>query len=89
MNQLMIVDINDNLIGSDTYDHVHSKGLLYRFVSVFVFNPDENLLIQNAPRKVHGNLLSESVSAHVLQGESYRQPALRKLKEEIGLDAIF
>src|SRR5690349_11222453 len=87
MNQIMVVDINDNPIGSDTYDHIHLKGLLHRFVSIFVFDSDGNLVIQRRSlHKVHGNMLSESVSAHVLQGESYKQTALRKLKEELGLD---
>lgn len=87
MYQLAVVDDKDIPIGSANYDLVHSQGLYHRFVSVFVLDESDCLLIQRRSiNKPHANKLSESVSAHVLFGEQYMQAAKRKLKVEIGLE---
>lgn len=84
----MVVDEQDIPIGSASYDLVHSRGLLHRFVAIFVLDEKGRILIQKRSlKKPHANKLSESVSAHVLFGEQYLQTAKRKLKEEIGLES--
>jgi isopentenyldiphosphate isomerase len=36
----------DNVIGSADYDQIHSKGLLHRFISIFVLDTTGRLFIQ-------------------------------------------
>jgi isopentenyl-diphosphate delta-isomerase len=87
MSVLVVVDENDKVIGSADYHLIHSKGLLHRFVSIFVLDANGRLYLQKrAGSKTHGNLLSESVSGHVKYGEEYFDTATRRLREELGLE---
>ena len=78
------VDINDQVIGVTNKVEAHENGYIHRVAAIFVFTPDNNLLVQL--RKKDG-LMDHSVGGHVKQGESYDEAALRELKEELGIDA--
>ena len=88
-NLITIVNELDKVIGFGDYNYIHSRGILHRFVSIFLLDAKRRFLIQRrANTKYHPNLLSESTSAHVLRNEDYLDTANRKLKEELGLEHI-
>ena len=54
---------------------------------VFVFNDKGELLIQQIPQgKRHAGMWGSSVAGYVYSGESYEQAALRRLRQELGID---
>jgi isopentenyl-diphosphate Delta-isomerase len=87
--RITIVNDLDKVIGFGDYNYIHTRGILHRFVSIFLLDNKRRILIQKrAHSKYHGNLFSESVSAHVKENEDYSDTAIRKLKEELGLENI-
>jgi isopentenyldiphosphate isomerase len=86
MQQLAVVDESDNVITPADYEQVHTRGLLHRFVLVYVFDNNRMFFLQKrAAGKPHGRLLAESVCAHVRYGEDYFHAAKRRMGEELGL----
>lgn len=63
------------------------KGANFRTVHVFVFDSHGALLLQRlAPlRERHAGRWGSSIAAHLHAGESYREAAVRRLGEELGL----
>lgn len=85
--QVVLVDARDNPIGLMDKTQVHRLGLLHRAVSVFIFNPQGEWLLQRRMAfKYHsGGLWSNACCTHPYPGESPREAAQRRLKEEMGL----
>jgi isopentenyl-diphosphate delta-isomerase len=89
MNELLIlVDENDNEIGSMNKLAVHQSGVLHRAFSIFIFNKNgEILLQQRADLKYHSaGLWSNTCCSHPLKGEQMNDAVSRRLKEEMGLE---
>ncbi|MDF2852944.1 MULTISPECIES: isopentenyl-diphosphate Delta-isomerase [Sphingobacterium] len=87
---VILVDSNDNMIGSMEKYEAHEKGLLHRAFSVFLFNDqDELLLQQRALSKYHcGGLWTNSCCSHQRLGETNVEAAKRRLMEELGIIAM-
>ncbi|WP_312743158.1 isopentenyl-diphosphate Delta-isomerase [Sphingobacterium multivorum] len=87
---VILVDSNDNMIGSMEKYEAHKKGLLHRAFSVFLFNDqDELLLQQRALSKYHcGGLWTNSCCSHQRLGETNVEAAKRRLMEELGITAM-
>lgn len=87
---VILVDSNDNMIGSMEKYEAHEKGLLHRAFSVFLFNDqDELLLQQRALSKYHcGGLWTNSCCSHQRLGETNVEAAKRRLMEELGITAM-
>ena len=88
MNDLLIlVDENDNELGVLDKLSVHQQGLLHRAFSVFVFNPEDELLLQQrADEKYHSaGLWSNTCCSHPRKGENMTDATNRRLDEEMGL----
>ncbi|MGE8429424.1 MAG: isopentenyl-diphosphate Delta-isomerase [Sphingobacterium sp.] len=87
---VILVDSTDNMIGSMEKYEAHEKGLLHRAFSVFLFNDqDELLLQQRALSKYHcGGLWTNSCCSHQRLGESNVEAAKRRLMEELGITAM-
>src|SRR5919198_5946009 len=84
--ELAVVDNRDEVIGHADYEKIHTGGLLHRFVLVYVFDETGMFFLQKrASTKPHGNLLAESICAHVRYGEDYVETAKRRMKEELGI----
>jgi isopentenyl-diphosphate Delta-isomerase len=85
---LILVDENDREIGEMEKLQVHEKGLLHRAFSVFIFNSNNELLIQQrANEKYHsGGLWSNTCCSHSKKSEDMSQSIKRRLKEEMGLE---
>jgi isopentenyl-diphosphate delta-isomerase type 1 len=87
---LDIVDEDNRVIGQEKRRIVHASGLWHRGVHVFLFAPGRRLLVQ---RRSHAqdtfpNALDCSVSEHLRAGESYREGAVRGLREELGVERV-
>lgn len=87
MEKIILVDFNDHEIGLCEKIEAHQKALLHRAFSVFLINEDKLLLQKRASNKYHcGGLWTNSCCSHVRSGESIDAAAIRRVKEELGID---
>jgi isopentenyl-diphosphate delta-isomerase len=88
MEQVILVDENDVSTGIMQKMEAHEKALLHRAFSVFIFNPEgEMLLQQRALDKYHsGGLWTNSCCSHPRPEEDTLSAARRRLKEEMGFE---
>ncbi len=87
--QVVLVDENDNEIGLEEKLKAHQNGgKLHRAISVFVFDKENRLMMQQrALTKYHGSgLWSSTTCSHPFPGEKPFDAAHRRLKEEMGFD---
>jgi isopentenyldiphosphate isomerase len=84
---LDIVAGNNKVIGQEKRSVVHQSGLWHRGVHIFLFTPEDKLVIQQRSkrRKQSPGALDCSVSEHLKAGESYLAGAIRGLEEELGI----
>jgi isopentenyl-diphosphate delta-isomerase type 1 len=68
---------------------VHRLGKLHRAVHLYLFNKENELLLQRRPESAdhYPGMLSISVTGHVDAGESSLDAVSRELREELGLNA--
>lgn len=88
MNEYVtLVDKNDIITGQEEKLKAHQKGLLHRAFSIFIFNNEKNMLLQQrAATKYHSaNLWSNTCCGHPRPGEATPQAAQRRLYEETGI----
>lgn len=88
LEMLILVDENNNQTGTCEKMEAHRKGKLHRAFSVFIFNSDNQLLLQKrAKGKYHsGGLWTNTCCSHPVPGEPTIEAAHRRLKEEMGFD---
>ena len=86
--QVVLVDKNNRKIGVEEKIKAHKEGKLHRAFSIFIFNSNGELIIQQrAKTKYHsGGLWSNSVCSHPKPSETYQQAVHRRLKEEMSFD---
>lgn len=85
---LILVDEQDNEIGAlEKVDCHLGSGVLHRAFSVFLFNPDGELLIQQrSPGKMlWGGYWANSCCSHPRLGEDTLSAAHRRIREELGV----
>lgn len=87
IEKVILVDKNDNEVGTMEKQEAHVKGLLHRAFSVFIFNDKNELLLQRrAVNKYHsGGLWTNTCCSHPRQNEKTEDAAKRRLLEEMGL----
>ena len=87
MEQVVLVGPEDNEIGTMEKQQAHVEGRLHRAISVFIFNSEgEMLLQQRAAGKYHSaSLWTNTCCSHPRPGESSYAAAMRRLHEEMGL----
>ncbi len=85
--EVILVDSIDQPIGTMGKMEVHIKGVLHRAFSVFIFNSQGQLLLQQrAKTKYHsGGLWTNTCCSHQRQGETTIEAAKRRLREEMGM----
>jgi len=85
---VILVDENDKQTGISGKMEAHQKALLHRAVSVFVVDPGGKWILQRrAIDKYHSNgLWTNTCCTHPHPGESNIGAALRRLKEEMGME---
>ena len=82
---LILVDENDNEIGTDTRENCHAgMGKRHRAYTAFIFHDGKMLLQQRSPKKLlWPRAWDVSFTSHVYPGESYQQAASRRAKQEL------
>ena len=87
--QVILVNKKDEQIGLMDKLEAHEKGALHRAVSVFIFNSDNQLLIQRRSlEKYHTpGIWSNTACSHPRNNESNIACANRRLFEEMGVIA--
>jgi len=85
--KVVLVDKQDKQIGLMNKQEAHIKGVLHRAFSVFIFNSDNHLLMQQrAHAKYHSaGLWTNTCCSHPREGESIIDAANRRLYEEMGM----
>ncbi|WP_207495362.1 isopentenyl-diphosphate Delta-isomerase [Aridibaculum aurantiacum] len=88
MEEVILVNGNDEPIGTMEKMEAHFKAELHRAFSVFLFNErGEMLLQQRAKAKYHsGGLWTNACCSHPRPGETTDSAALRRLQEEMGIN---
>jgi isopentenyl-diphosphate delta-isomerase len=88
MEMVILVDKNDNQIGTMEKMEAHRKGELHRAFSVLVFNSKGEMLLQKrAKSKYHsGGLWTNACCSHPLPEEKMEITIQRRVKEEMGID---
>ena len=86
--QVILVNDRDKQIGLMPKMEAHEKALLHRAFSVFIFNENGELLLQQrASDKYHSpNLWTNTCCSHQRDGEHNTAAGKRRLKEEMGID---
>lgn len=84
--EVILVNENDEPIGTMKKMEAHKKGLLHRAFSVFIFDKQGRMLLQQrAAEKYHGaHLWTNACCSHPFPGEEVDTAAQRRLKEEFG-----
>ena len=88
--QVVLISESDEVLGLMDKMQAHENGLLHRAFSVFVFNEKGEVLLQKrAAQKYHSpNQWTNAVCSHPRDGETYLEAALRRLKEELGIESM-
>lgn len=83
---VILVNENDEQIGLMPKLEAHEKALLHRAFSVFVFNKNNELMLQQrAAHKYHSpKLWTNTCCSHQREGETNIQAGKRRLQEEMG-----
>jgi isopentenyl-diphosphate delta-isomerase, type 1 len=83
---IISVDKDDKEIGPVEKMEAHNKGVLHRAFSIFIFNSDNQLLLQKRHiTKYHSaGLWTNTCCSHPRYGEKLKDSTYRRLKEEMG-----
>lgn len=87
--KVVLVNENDEVLGTMEKLEAHQKGVLHRAFSVFLFNEKGQMLLQKrAATKYHSpNKWTNTCCSHPMLNETYQDAALRRLREELGIAA--
>ena len=86
--RVVLINEQDEVLGTMEKMEAHIKGALHRAFSVFLFNNNGDMLLQQrAASKYHSPLLwTNACCSHPRLNETYEQAAHRRLEEELGID---
>src|SRR5258708_894916 len=86
--RVILVNDQDEEIGTEEKMCAHEKGLLHRAFSIFIYNSKGEMLLQRRAKiKYHsGGLWTNACCSHPRKGETIEKAAHRRLKEEFGFD---
>jgi isopentenyl-diphosphate delta-isomerase len=89
MEYVILVDENDQELGTYEKLDAHKLGLLHRAFSVLLFNDKGQVLLQKrSATKYHSaGLWTNTCCSHPRPGESIKEAARRRLREEMGINA--
>ena len=89
MEQVILVDVDDCEIGVMEKMEAHKLAVLHRAFSVFLFNPNGKMLLQQrALTKYHSaGLWTNTCCSHPRPGETLENAVTRRLMEEMGITA--
>ncbi len=86
MEKLVLVNKKDGVVGYESKERVHKKGLLHRAFSVYIFNNKNQLLIQKRSKlkPLWPSYWANSCCSHPRKKEEYIKAAERRTEEELG-----
>jgi isopentenyl-diphosphate delta-isomerase len=87
---LILVDSDDNILGYKNKKDCHDgDGILHRAFSIFIFNDDGELLLQqrSEQKRLWPMFWANTCCSHPRRGEETPDAANRRLQEELGLKA--
>ncbi len=84
--KVILVNEHDEQIGLMPKQEAHEKGVLHRAFSIFIFNDNGDLMLQQrAMHKYHSpGLWTNTCCSHQREGESSLKAGFRRLDEEMG-----
>ncbi|MBW2973733.1 NUDIX domain-containing protein [Candidatus Woesearchaeota archaeon] len=85
---LDVVDEKDEVIATASRKECHEKKLRHRGVQVFIMNEEGDFFIQKRSDKkdIFPGLYEGGITGHVQTRETYKEAAVRELKEELGIE---
>ena len=87
---LIVVDQHDQVLGHDSKAALHQgSGTLHRAFSIFLFNPQGEVLLQQRSdqKTLWPAFWSNTCCSHPRRGETYEIATQRRLEEELGVSA--
>ncbi|WP_185852009.1 isopentenyl-diphosphate Delta-isomerase [Blattabacterium cuenoti] len=89
-NLIPLIGIKNQIVGFEKKGKIHTEGLLHSAVSVFIFNLEDDLMLQKrSSKKYHSSLLwTNTCCTHPKKNESVLKAAHRCLIEEMGFDCF-
>lgn len=90
--ELILVDAEDQELGYLNKAKCHDgEGVLHRAFSLFVFNADGELLLQqrSESKRLWPLYWSNTCCSHPRRGERMEEAAKRRLRQEVGIEAVF
>lgn len=85
-DELVLVNIFDEVIGTSPKMETHFKGFLHRAFSVFVVHDGKMLLQKRNSQKYHsGGLWTNACCSHPRKGEGLTEAVTRRLNDELGV----
>ncbi len=91
MEQVVLVDEQNNQIGTADKDTVHTKNTpLHRAFSLFLFNDKKQVLVTQRAltKKTFSGVWTNSVCGHVSPGEKTIDAVKRRVHEELGIHVL-
>lgn len=88
MDNVILVDEKDNVVGTMEKMEAHQKGVLHRAFSILIFNSKGELLLQKrSTKKYHsGGLWTNACCSHPTPEETMRNATRKRLKHEMGIE---
>lgn len=85
--QLEIINDNDEVIGLESRQVIHQKGLLHREIHIWFMTPAREIIFQHRAKDkdTYPDKLDATVGGHVDPGMSYDETALKEGEEETGI----
>ena len=82
-----VVDKNDRILREASRSEVHANNLRHRAVHILIFNPENEVYLQQRSRwkDRHPLTWDSSAAGHVAAAETYDETARRELMEELGI----
>lgn len=85
--KVVLVNPNDDVMGVMEKMQAHQNGLLHRAFSVFLFNQEGKMLLQQrSATKYHSpDKWTNACCSHPRENETYLDGAKRRIREELGI----
>lgn len=89
-NRLNIIDESGKIVGQESRDVIHQKGLLHREIHVLFYTPEGEMIFQHRgkDKDTYPDLLDATVGGHVEIGNSPIETAIKETKEETGFSIL-
>ena len=87
--KLNIIDEDGKIIGEETRENIHNRGLLHREIHVWFYTAKDEIIFQHREKDkdTYPDLLDPTLGGHVEIGSDYENTALQELAEETGIRA--